>query len=155
MPSSPALRMLTADLAPNPCEESMPEETPMEMRARLEREARAQRERLRARQKARLESLVVFGVVLALFSGVALAFLFPRYEAIQSCQAQVKMELGPSVNPLFPGFWHDLRALKSENGIQSLESFLNSTDNRGASTRRPYRCTFRYGAPDSYTVTFQ
>lgn len=133
----------------------MPEETPMEMRARLEREARAERERLQARQKARLESLVVFGVVLVLFLGVAVAFLFPRYEAIQTCYSSVKADLGSSVNTLFPGFWHDLRALKSENGIQSLESFVDTTDNRGASTRQPYRCTFRYGAPDSFTVTFQ
>lgn len=133
----------------------MPEETPMEMRARLEREARAERERLRAREKARLESLVVFGVVLVLFVGVALAFLFPRYEAIQTCYAQVKTELGSSVNTLFPGFWHDLRALKSENSTQSLESFVDTTDNRGASIRQPYRCTFRYGVPTSFTITFQ
>ncbi|GEM82767.1 hypothetical protein [Meiothermus hypogaeus] len=133
----------------------MPEETPMEMRARLEREARAERERLRAGQKARLESLVVFGVVLVLFLGVALAFLFPRYEAIQTCYSSVRAELGSSVNPLFPGFWRDLRALKSENGTQSLESFVDTTDNRGASIRQPYRCTFRYGAPASFAINFQ
>jgi hypothetical protein len=131
----------------------MPEETPMEMRARLEREARAERERLRAGQKARLESLVVFAVVLVLFLGVALAFLFPRYEAIQTCYSQVKVELGTSANALFPGFWHDLRALKSENGLQSLESFVDT--NRGASIRQQYRCTFRYGVAASFTIAFQ
>ncbi|MCX7602301.1 MAG: hypothetical protein N2Z75_10240 [Meiothermus sp.] len=133
----------------------MPEETPMEMRARLEREARAASEQLRARQKARLESLLVFGVVLVLFLGVALAFLFPRYEAIQTCHRSVQAALGSSVNTLFPGFWHDLRALKSENGTHSLESFVDTTDNRGASIRRQYRCTFRYGVPNSFSITFQ
>lgn len=133
----------------------MPEETPMEMRARLEREARAERERLRARQKARFESLLVFGVVLVLFLAVALAFLFPRYQAIQTCYSRVQAELGLSVNTLFPGLRHDLRALKSENSIQSLESFVDTTDNRGASTRQRYRCTFRYGVPNSFTVSFQ
>ncbi|GIW34117.1 hypothetical protein [Meiothermus sp.] len=113
----------------------MPEETPMETRARL-------------------EPLVVFGVVLVLFLGVALAFLFPRYQAIQTYYSSIRAELGSSVNLLFPGFWRDLRALKSENGTQSLESFVDTTD-RSASIRQPYRCTFRYGVPASFTINFQ
>ncbi|MCS7068736.1 hypothetical protein [Meiothermus sp.] len=127
----------------------------MEMRARLEREARAASEQLRARQKARLESLLVFGVVLVLFVGVALAFLFPRYEAIQTCHRSVQAALGPGIIALFPGFWHDLRTLKSENGTHSLVSFVDTPDRRGTSIRRQYRCTFRYGVPNSFSINFQ